>query len=133
MTTSMAPKQLLASYGAHHYRHVGPEELKRHLMLEIRPTCENCGIQLLPNSLEAMICSFECTFCRTCVQDILDNVCPNCGGGFSARPIRPAHQWRGGNYLTAVPASTKIISKPVDHASHKAFAAPIRTIPPEMR
>jgi len=102
-------------------------------MLEIRPTCENCGAQLLPNSREAMICSFECTFCRTCVEDILDNVCPNCGGGFSARPIRPAHPWRGENYLTAVPASAEIISKPVDRASHTAFAAPIKTIPPEMR
>jgi hypothetical protein len=59
-------------------------------MLEIRPTCENCEVQLLPNSREAMICSFECTFCRTCVEGILDNVCPNCGGGFSARPVRPA-------------------------------------------
>jgi hypothetical protein len=42
-------------------------------MLEIGPTCENCGAQLLPNSLEAMICSFECTFCRKCVQEILEN------------------------------------------------------------
>ena len=38
------------------------------IRLEIRPTSENCGAQLLPNSLEAMICSFECTFCRTCVD-----------------------------------------------------------------
>ena len=102
-------------------------------MLEIRPTCENCGVQLLPNSLEAMICSFECTFCRTCVEGILDNVCPNCGGGFSARPIRPARRWKDENCLTAVPASTKVISKPVDLASHKAFAASIRAIPPERR
>jgi hypothetical protein len=102
-------------------------------MLEIRPTCENCGAQLLPNSLEAMICSFECTFCRTCVEEILDNVCPNCGGGFTARPIRPAHRWRGENYLTAVPASAEVVSKPVDHASHKAFAASIKTIPPDRR
>jgi len=102
-------------------------------MLEIRPTCENCGARLLPNSLEARICSFECTFCRTCVEEILDNVCPNCGGGFSARPIRPARPWKGQNFLTAVPASVEIVSKPVDPASHKAFAAPIRPIPPEER
>jgi hypothetical protein len=102
-------------------------------MLEIRPTCENCGAQLLPNSLEAMICSFECTFCRACVEEILDNVCPNCGGGFSARPIRPAHRWKGENCLTAAPASTEVISKPVDHTSHRAFAARIKTIPPETR
>ena len=102
-------------------------------MLEIRPTCENCGAQLLPNSLEARICSFECTFCRTCVEEKLDNVCPNCGGGFTPRPIRPARRWRGENCLTAVPASAKIVSKPVDLASHKAFAAAIRTIPPDRR
>lgn len=101
-------------------------------MLEIRPTCENCGTQLLPNSLEAMICSFECTFCRTCVEGVLDNVCPNCGGGFSARPIRPARRCKDENCLAAI-ASTNIISKPVDVASHKAFAAPIRAIPPERR
>jgi uncharacterized protein len=102
-------------------------------MLEIRPTCENCGVRLLPNALDAMICSFECTFCRTCVDDKLDNVCPNCGGGFSSRPIRPARKWKGENCLTAVPASTQVISKPVHYASHKAFAAPIRSIPPELR
>jgi hypothetical protein len=102
-------------------------------MLEIRPTCENCGVRLLPNSLDAMICSFECTFCRTCVDEKLDNVCPNCGGGFSVRPIRPARQWKGENCLMAVPASTQVTSKPVDYASHKAFAAPIKSIPPALR
>jgi hypothetical protein len=102
-------------------------------MLEIRQSCENCAAQLPSNSLEAMICSFECTFCRACVQQLLDNVCPNCGGGFSARPIRPARRWSGENYLVAGPASTKVISKPVDCASHKVFAAPIRTIAPELR
>jgi hypothetical protein len=102
-------------------------------MLEIRPTCENCGVRLSPNSLEARICSFECTFCRTCVEEILDNVCPNCGGGFSARPIRPARRWKGQNFLTAVPGSVEVVSKPVDQASHKVFAAPIRSIPPDKR
>lgn len=102
-------------------------------MLEIRPTCENCGAQLPPNSLDAMICSFECTFCRSCVEAILDNVCPNCGGGFTPRPIRPARRWRGENYLSAVPASGKVVSKPVDRASHAAFAASIRSIAPERR
>jgi uncharacterized protein len=102
-------------------------------MLEIRPTCENCGARLPANSLEAMICSFECTFCRTCVEELLDNVCPNCGGGFSACPIRPARRWSGENYLIAVPASTTVTSKPVDHTSHKVFAAPIRAIAPELR
>ncbi len=56
-------------------------------MLELRPTCENCNAALPPNSADAMICSFECTFCRSCVEKVLENVCPNCGGGFCSRPI----------------------------------------------
>jgi uncharacterized protein len=97
------------------------------------PNLRELRLQLLPNSLEARICSFECTFCLTCVEEMLDNVCPNCGGGFTPRPIRPARRWRGENCLTAVPASTKVVSKPVDRASHKAFAASIKTIPPDRR
>ena len=63
-------------------------------MLELRPTCENCNKALPPDSLEARICSYECTFCATCVDEVLDNVCPNCGGGFAPRPIRPADALR---------------------------------------
>jgi hypothetical protein len=59
-------------------------------MLEIRPNCENCNKDLPYDSSDAMICSFECTFCATCVADVLHNVCPNCGGGFERRPVRPA-------------------------------------------
>ena len=51
-------------------------------MLELRPTCEHCNKALPPDSLEARICSYECTFCVTCVEQVLGNVCPNCGGGF---------------------------------------------------
>ena len=65
-------------------------------MLELRPICENCATDLQPTSTEARICSYECTFCRDCVDRILENVCPNCGGGFVPRPIRPAHSWRDG-------------------------------------
>jgi len=60
-------------------------------MLEIRLSCENCDKPLPNNSNEAMICSYECTFCSDCVENILTNVCPNCGGGFEKRPTRP-HQ-----------------------------------------
>ena len=59
-------------------------------MLALRPNCECCDKDLPPDSVEAMICSFECTFCRTCVEDVLHGICPNCGGGLVARPIRPA-------------------------------------------
>ena len=59
-------------------------------MLELRPNCECCDKDLPPDSGEAMICTFECTFCRSCVETRLQGVCPNCGGGFQSRPIRPA-------------------------------------------
>lgn len=58
-------------------------------MLEMRPNCEHCNKDLPNTSHEAMICTFECTFCQDCVSDVLQNVCPNCGGGFQSRPTRP--------------------------------------------
>ncbi len=61
-------------------------------MLELRPNCECCGKDLPPSAPDAMICTFECTFCRDCVETRLDGVCPNCGGNFQPRPIRPAHE-----------------------------------------
>jgi hypothetical protein len=59
-------------------------------MLALRPNCECCDRDLPPESPEAVICSFECTFCRACAEGVLAGRCPNCGGAFSARPIRPA-------------------------------------------
>ena len=58
-------------------------------MLLLKPSCECCDRDLPPQSREAMICSFECTFCRNCVDNILTGRCPNCGGNFVPRPIRP--------------------------------------------
>ncbi|MGH7702350.1 MAG: DUF1272 domain-containing protein [Gemmatimonadales bacterium] len=102
-------------------------------MLELRPTCENCNKQLSPNSLEARICTYECTFCAACVDTILGNVCPNCGGGFGPRPIRPSQNWKGDNYLGKDPASSRVRHRPVDPNGHARFAAAIRNIPPEQR
>ena len=102
-------------------------------MLELRPTCEQCNKALPPAALEARICSYECTFCAACVEDVLSNVCPNCGGGFVARPIRPARNWRGDNYLGKDPAGTRIKHRPVDRALHRAFAAEIANLPPDRR
>ena len=102
-------------------------------MLELRPSCEHCARALPPSSTEARICSFECTFCVTCVERVLRNVCPNCGGGFTPRPIRPARNWRRDNYLGAEPATTKVTHKPVDPVDHAAFSAVIATIPPDER
>jgi hypothetical protein len=102
-------------------------------MLELRPTCENCNTPLPPASLEARICSYECTFCAACADAVLGNVCPNCGGGFAPRPVRPAQNWKGDNYLGHDPASTKIRHRPVDRQAHARFAAAIKSIAPEAR
>ena len=102
-------------------------------MLELRPTCENCNKALPPESTEARICSYECTFCASCVEGVLANVCPNCGGGFAPRPVRPGRDWKGGNFLGKDPAGTRVRHKPVDPAVHAMFAAAIRGIAPERR
>jgi len=102
-------------------------------MLELRPSCEHCNNALPPASLEARICSYECTFCARCVEAVLGNVCPNCGGGFVPRPIRPSKNWKGDNFLGTDPASAKVRHKPVDAAAHARFASAIRNIAPENR
>ncbi|MFK7783377.1 DUF1272 domain-containing protein [Psychroserpens sp.] len=82
-------------------------------MLELRPTCENCNKRLPFNSNEAMICTFECTFCQDCVDTVLQHVCPNCGGHFEKRPIRPQQ------LLEKYPVSTAVVHKPVDLKKHQ--------------
>jgi uncharacterized protein len=102
-------------------------------MLELRPSCEQCNKPLPPDSIEARICTYECTFCAACVDGILANVCPNCGGGFVPRPIRPSKNWNSDNFLGKDPASTTVKHRPVDAAVHAQFAAAIRIIAPEKR
>lgn len=102
-------------------------------MLELRPTCEHCNRPLPPDAVEARICSFECTFCSSCVDDVLGNVCPNCGGGFVPRPIRPAQAWQGSASLVAHPAGTRIVHKPVDPVAHRELCARIGSLAPEAR
>ncbi len=81
-------------------------------MLDIRPNCECCDKDLAYNSTEAMICTYECTFCKTCVDDILNNVCPNCGGGFCPRPIRPKTARRKGLSIShQLPSQKRIVTK----------------------
>jgi uncharacterized protein len=92
-------------------------------MLEVRPTCENCNRPLAPNATDAMICSYECTFWRDCVDAVLSNVCPNCGGGFERRPVRPAHAWIEGAPREPFPPSTNVVHKPVDPTAHEALVA----------
>lgn len=103
------------------------------MALELRPHCEHCHRALPPASAEARICSFECTYCRECVDGPLQGVCPNCGGGFCARPIRPSKDWKGGNFLGNYPASASPKHRPVDLAAHARFAAAIRDIPAPKR
>ena len=102
-------------------------------MLELRPTCEHCNRALPPATAEAWICSFECTFCGDCVENVLRNVCPNCGGGFMPRPVRPAKNLKGDNYLGKYPASTKVKHRPVDLAAQAILVAMAGKIPPEKR
>ena len=83
--------------------------------------------------MEARICTYECTFCAPCVESVLFNVCPNCGGGFVPRPVRPSINWKGNNYLGADPASEVVKHRPVDRDEHARFVASLGGIPPEAR
>ena len=102
-------------------------------MLELRPACENCARPLPPEATDAMICSFECTFCADCVTGLLQNVCPNCGGGFEMRPVRPATDRKGGNDTQHYPPGTAIKHRPVDRAAHTQFARELASIEPSRR
>ena len=102
-------------------------------MLELRPTCEHCNKPLSPASAEARICSFECTFCESCATGVLGGICPNCGGNFVPRPVRPSRNWKGDNYLDKYPPSTQVRHRPVDTATHAALVVAIGGLPPEER
>ena len=102
-------------------------------MLELRPTCENCNRPLPADAVEARICSFECTFCAACVEGVLLGTCPNCGGGFVPRPIRPARDLKNGNFLGKYPAGTVVRHRPVDREAHAAFVAALRAQSGERR
>ena len=80
-------------------------------MLQLRPNCECCNRDLPPETLEARICSFECTFCADCADTRLHGRCPNCGGELVRRPVRPAAK------LLNNPASTERVFKPQDCSS----------------
>jgi hypothetical protein len=102
-------------------------------MLELRPNCEYCDKDLPPHATEARICTYECTFCADCVERHLSNVCPNCGGGFAPRPIRPVTERRPGLSLAKRPASTERVHLSYDRDEIAAFSKQVRDIPPERR
>ncbi len=96
-------------------------------MLEIRPYCEHCGKHLAVTSTEAMICSFECTYCQNCAKEVFQNVCPSCGGNFEKRPIRPS------GHLEKHPPSHKKIVKPKSGPGLDEHILKYKNIPPEKR
>jgi len=102
-------------------------------VLELRPNCEHCDKDLPPGATDSRICSHECTFCASCVETVLFNVCPNCGGGFVPRPVRPVTERRKGVSLAKQPASTKRVHVKYDREEIARFAEMVRDIPPENR
>jgi hypothetical protein len=102
-------------------------------MLILKPNCECCDKDLPACSTEAMICSYECTFCRKCVKEILLNVCPNCGGGFVSRPIRPMVARRQGVSVEYQPPSTERTLTNYSMGELKEFSEATKDIKPEDR
>jgi hypothetical protein len=103
------------------------------MALELRPNCEYCDKDLPANARDARICSYECTFCAACVDALLSNVCPNCGGGFEPRPIRPARAWRPGLSLAERPGSTTRMRLSYSPDEIAAFARELAGVPPHER
>lgn len=96
-------------------------------MLELRPNCEHCNKDLPNTATDAVICSFECTYCKECAIELFKNVCPSCGGNFVERPIRPS------SMIEKYPASTKRIFTPKDLEKAKQLSDQFKNISPEKR
>ncbi len=96
-------------------------------MLEIRPCCEHCGKDLPNESTDAMICSFECTYCKDCALDVFKDVCPSCGGNFVSRPIRPKIE------LEKKPGSMNRKHIPKNIEKHQEMLERYHNVPPEKR
>jgi hypothetical protein len=98
-------------------------------VLELRPNCELCDKDLPPDAPDARICSYECTFCAACVDGVLYDVCPNCGGGFQPRPIRPRTALREGTGLANDPPGDRRRLSPYSRDEIEAFSAELRATP----
>jgi hypothetical protein len=103
------------------------------MALQLRPNCEYCDKDLPAHATDARICTYECTFCADCVDTKLFNVCPNCGGGFERRPIRPATAWRPGLSAALRPAATQLVHLSYGLDEIAEFSARIRSIDPAQR
>ena len=103
--------------------------------LELRPNCEHCEKDLPPQSFDARICTYECTYCAECAEKVLQNVCINCGGNLTPRPIRPVNSWRPEEKLGLVnhPASQKRVLTSFSKEDIAAFVVRIKDIPPQQR
>ena len=102
-------------------------------MLKLKPNCELCDVDLPPNASNARICTYECTFCSDCVDAVLMNVCPNCGGGLCERPLRPANEHREGVSLLQHPASTERVFTSLSRDEIELFSACLSAIAPSER
>jgi uncharacterized protein len=102
-------------------------------MLELRPNCELCDRDLPPDSADARICTYECTFCASCVESVLHDVCPNCGGGFQPRPIRPRSAWREATGLAHDPPGSERRHTRYTSSEIVAFVASLRDVSPAER
>ena len=102
-------------------------------MLELRPNCELCNCDLPADSEQARICSYECTFCANCVDGLLNNVCPNCGGGFVERPIRPVTEHRKGISRNHQLPSTQPVHSPYTRAEIEQIVKGVKDIPAKQR
>jgi hypothetical protein len=103
------------------------------MALELRPNCELCDLDLPPDSPDARICTYECTFCAACVENVLHDVCPNCGGNFESRPVRPRKAWRDGTGLAHDPPGARRRHTSYTRDEIAAFAEPLRAVPPSER
>ena len=103
------------------------------MALELRPNCESCNVDLPPASTDAWICTYECTFCTRCVEGELGNVCPNCGGGFERRPIRPRTEWRPGLSVEHQPPSDKRYKLSYSRENVRALRERVQGIAPKDR
>lgn len=103
------------------------------MALELRPNCEYCDKDLPPEALDARICTYECTFCADCVDSKLQNVCPNCGGGFVPRPIRPEGEWRQGLSVRSRPPSTRRVHLSYTEDEVAEFSSKLVHLAPEDR
>ena len=102
-------------------------------MLQLRPNCEYCDKDLPPDAAQARICGYECTFCADCVENVLHDICPNCGGGFAPRPVRPVTEWRPGVSREKQPASSQRVHLKWPRDDLAAFTERVRATNPRQR